>query len=74
MNGKIYLKQQLLKDTFAAKRYVKELLVHMKEEKVYKILTNKKFTDETDCPFNGGQYIVEIWWNSQEIWQCALKM
>ena len=33
MKGKIYLKQLLLKDTFAAKR----LLVKIKEEEVYKI-------------------------------------
>ena len=36
--GKIYLKQQLLKVTFAVKRYGKELLVQIKERE-YKITT-----------------------------------
>ena len=40
-----------MKDTFAAKRYGKELLVQIKEEEVYKVLKNKEFTDETDSPF-----------------------
>ena len=32
MKGKIYLKQQLLKDSFKIKRYGKGLLVQKKEE------------------------------------------
>ena len=46
---------------------------------MYKVLTNKEFTDETDSPFkkvvfhkklylNGAQYIIEIWHNSQKRW------
>ena len=47
-----YMKQQLVKDTFAINRYGKELLVQKKkEEKVYKIITNKEFTKEEDSPF-----------------------
>ena len=37
MKGKIYLKQQLLRDAFVVKRYSKGLLVQIKEEKAYKI-------------------------------------
>ena len=48
MKGKIYLKQQLLKDIFAVKRYNKRLLVQKKEEEVYKIITNKAFTEDED--------------------------
>ena len=48
MKGKIYLKQKLLKDTFAVKRYGKGLLVQIKEEEVYKIITNIEFTKEGD--------------------------
>ena len=33
------------------KRYGKGLLVQIKEDEVYKILTNKEFTDKTDSPF-----------------------
>ena len=45
MKKKINLKLLLQKDTFAVKRYGKGLLlVQIKEEEVYKILTNKKFT------------------------------
>ena len=51
MKGKIYLKQKLLKDTFAVKRYGKGLLVQIKEEEVCKILTNKEFAEENDSPF-----------------------
>ena len=51
MKGKIYLKQLLLKDTFAAKRYGKRLLVQVKEKEVYIILTNKEFTKETGSAF-----------------------
>ena len=50
MKGKIYLKLLLLKDTFAVKRYGKGLLVQVKEEKVYKIITNKAFTGDEDSP------------------------
>ena len=49
MKGKIFLKQ-LLKATFAGKRYGKALLVQIIEEEVYKVLTNKEFADETDDP------------------------
>ena len=38
MKGKIYLKQQQLKDSFEVKRYGKGLLVEIKEEEMYKIL------------------------------------
>ena len=51
MKGKIYLKQLLLKDTFTVKRYGKRLLVQIKEEEVYKIITNKAFTDDEDNSF-----------------------
>ena len=51
MKGKIYLKQLLLKDKFAVKRYSNELLVQIKEEEVYKIITNKAFIDHEDSPF-----------------------
>ena len=44
-------KKQLLKDTFAVKRYGKELLVQIKVEEVYKIITNKAFTNDEDSPF-----------------------
>ena len=50
MKGKIYLKQQPLKNTFAVKKYGKGLLVQIKEEEVYKIIANKEFTKE-DSPF-----------------------
>ena len=43
MKSRVYLKQQLLKDTFATKRYGKGLLFKIKEE-VYKIITEKEFT------------------------------
>ena len=36
---------------FAVKRYGKELLVQIKEEKVYKIITNKAFTEDEESPF-----------------------
>ena len=51
MKGKIYLKQQLLKFTLALKRYSKGLLVQIKEEEVYKMITNKAFTDDEDSSF-----------------------
>ena len=51
MKGKICLKQQLLKDTFALKRYSKGLLVQIKEEKLYKKITNKAFTEDEDSIF-----------------------
>ena len=51
MKWKIYLEQQLLKDTFAEKRCGKILLVLVYEEEVYKVLTNKEFTNETDSLF-----------------------
>ena len=37
MKGKIYLKQ-LIKDTYAVKRYGKRILVQIKEKEVYKII------------------------------------
>ena len=52
MKGKIYQKKQLPKDTFAVMRYSKGLLVQIKKEKVYKIITNKAFTDDEDGPLN----------------------
>ena len=51
MKGKIYIKQQLLKDSFEVKRYSKGLLVQIKEEKMYKILINRAFTEDEDSPF-----------------------
>ena len=45
------LKTTTIMDTFTEKRYGKGLLVQIKEDEVYKILTNKEFTDETDNPF-----------------------
>ena len=76
MKGKIYLKQQLLKDIFAVKRYGKGLLIQIIEE-VYKIITNKVFTDDEDSSLKRiephkkintqwGKTTVEIWWNSQK--------
>ena len=44
------LKQLLLKNTFSVKRYGKRLLVQIKEEEVYKIITIT-FTDDEDSPF-----------------------
>ena len=44
MKGKIYLKQLLLKDKFAVKRYSNELLVQIKEDKICKIITSKALT------------------------------
>ena len=52
MKGKIYLKQQLLKDSFEGKRYDKELLAEIKEEEIYKILIYRTFTEDEDTPFN----------------------
>ena len=40
MKGKIFLKQLLLKDKFAVKRYGKRLLVPIKEVEVYRIIPN----------------------------------
>ena len=45
MKGKIYLKQQLLKDIFEVKRHSKGLLVQIKEEQKYKILIDRAFTE-----------------------------
>ena len=42
--GKDLLKQLLLKDTFAGKRYGKGHLYHIKEEEVYKV-QNREFTN-----------------------------
>ena len=50
--GKFYLKQQLLRDVFAVKRYDKGLLVQINEEDAYKIITNNAFTKDKDSPFN----------------------
>ena len=49
IKGNIFLKQ-LLMATFAGKRYGKAILVHIIEEEVYKVLTNKEFADETNNP------------------------
>ena len=35
MKGKIYLRQQLLRDSFEVKRYGKGLLVEIKEDEMY---------------------------------------
>ena len=51
MKGKTYLKQQLLKDPFALKRYGKRQLIQIKEKEIYKIITNKEFTKEQDRQF-----------------------
>ena len=51
MKGKIYLKQQLLRDAFVVKRYDKGLLVQIDEEEAYKIITNKAFTEDEESPF-----------------------
>ena len=51
MKEKIYLKQLLLNDTFTEKRYGKGLLVQIKEEELYKIITSKAFTEDEDSPF-----------------------
>ena len=51
MKGKIYLKQQILKDENAVKRCGKGLWVQIKEEEVNKIITNKMFTENEDGPF-----------------------
>ena len=48
---KIYIKQQLLKDSFEVKKYSKELLVQIKEEKMYKILKDRAFTEDNDSLF-----------------------
>ena len=52
MKGKIYLKQQLLRDSFGEKIYSKELLVEIKDEEMYKILIDRAFTKDEDGPFN----------------------
>ena len=49
MKDKIYLK--LIKNTFTVQRYNKRLLIQIKEEEVYKIITNKAFADDEDRPF-----------------------
>ena len=85
MKGKIYLEQQLLKDTFTVKRYGKGLLVQI-QEKMYKITTNKTFTDDENSPFkkinpirsllfSGGQCMAKIWQHSQnkKYWKCSLR-
>ena len=49
--GKIYIKQQQLKDSFEVKRYDKGLLVQIMEEEIYKILIDRAFTEDEDSPF-----------------------
>ena len=51
MKGKIYLKQQLIKDSFEVKIYGKGLQVKIKEEEIYKILIDRAFTEKKDSPF-----------------------
>ena len=51
IEGKIYLKQQLIMDSFEVKRYGKGLLVEIKEEEMYEILIGKAFTEDEDSPF-----------------------
>ena len=46
MKGKIYLRQQLLKDSFIAERYSKGLLVQLKNK-----LMDKVFVEDEDSPF-----------------------
>ena len=46
MKSKIYLRQQLLKDSFIAERYGKGLLVQLKTEPMYKILLDKAFLED----------------------------
>ena len=48
MKSNIYLKQKLLKNTFTVKRYGKGILIQINEEEVYKIITNKTFTEDED--------------------------
>ena len=48
MKDKVYLKQQLLKESFEVKKYGKGLLVEIKEEEMYKILINTAFTEDED--------------------------
>ena len=47
MIGNIYLKQLLLKDTFAVKGYNKGLLIQLKEEEVYKVIKKHSQMMET---------------------------
>ena len=51
MKGKIYIKQQLLKDSFEVKRYCKGLLVQIKEKEMYKILIDRAVTEDEESPF-----------------------
>ena len=51
MKSKIYLKQQLIKDSFELKRYNKGLLVQIKKEKMYKILIDRAVIEDEDSPF-----------------------
>ena len=46
VKGKIYLKQLLL----LLKKYSKMLMVQIKEDEAYKIITNKAFTEDEDSP------------------------
>ena len=46
MKGKIYLKQQILKDSFEVKRYGKGLLVQIIEEEMYKISIDRIFSED----------------------------
>ena len=46
LKGKIYIKQQILKDSFEIKRYGKGLLVQIKEEEMYKISIDGAFTKD----------------------------
>ena len=51
MKSKIYLRQQLLKDSFIAERYGKGLLVQLKNEVMYTILMDKAFVKDEDRAF-----------------------
>ena len=86
MKGKIYLRQQLLKDSFIAERNGKGLLLQLKTELLYKILMDKAFVEDEDSPFQKieshrkfntqwGQYTAETWQSLQgrKYWRCALK-
>ena len=45
------LKKTTIKGYIRIKKYGKRLLVQIKEEEAYKIITNKAFTEDEDSPF-----------------------
>ena len=50
IKSKIYLKQQLLRNSFEVKRYGKELLIEIKEDEMYKILIDRAFNEDETAP------------------------